>query len=142
MMLALPPMMPQQSPAQTAGQHPGTPPSGMSPATGPTQNRGYEVAAQKMVGLALLILESALPMAGAGTPMGNEVHKAIGGLAKHVPPGTVTPQDIQSQMQKMMLKQQQAGAQMAQMKMAQQQQGAVGGAPMPPSGGAPMVKAA
>ncbi|MDE2097102.1 MAG: hypothetical protein KGL39_07640 [Patescibacteria group bacterium] len=121
-------MMPQ--PAQS-------PPAGISPATQPTRNAGYEIAAQKMTGLALLILERAMPLAGSNTPLGNEIHKCIGGLSKHVPAGSVTPADVASQIQQLMLKQQEFGAQKAALAArAQQQQ------QMPAPQATPMAQAA
>lgn len=109
---------------------------GASPATQPTQNKGYEVAGQKMVGLALLILEQALPLAGAGSEPGKVIHKSIGDLSKLVPPGAVTPQDVQNVLQQLMMKQAQFSQQMNQMKQ-QQAQPAQAGAPQP--GGAPQM---
>ena len=100
----------------------GQPPSiGSSPASQPTQNRGNEVAAQKMVGLALLVLEQAGPVAGANTDIGKEVYSSISRLAKLVPPGTVTPADIKRVVEQLMLKQQQFQGQMQQMRGAQAQ---------------------
>lgn len=91
-----------------------------------------------MVGLALLILEQALPLAGAGTEQGKVIHKSIGDLAKLVPPGAVTPQDVQNVMQQLLLKQQQFGQQMQQMR----QQQAPPQAGVQPGGAPPMARAA
>jgi len=106
-----------------AGPAPGQSPApiGPSPATGPTQNQGYQVAAQKMAGLALLVLEQAMPLAGASSELGKEIHKAIGGIAKHVPPGSVTPADVKNVIQQLLLKQEQFGAQMQRLKSQQAQ---------------------
>lgn len=95
---------------------------------GATQNRGYEMAGIKQVGLALLILESAQPLVGSGTEPGKIVHRCIGDLAKIVPPGTVTPADIRNAMQQLMVKQAQFNQVQNQMR-AHAMQGAAGAAP-------------
>ncbi len=126
-------------PPGSPGQSPGQPPPGASPATGPTQNRGYEVAAQKLVGLALIVLEQAGPVAGANTDMGREIYKSISGLAKMVPPGTVTPADIKNVAEQVLMKTQQFQGQMQQMRGAQ---GAPQGAPQGQPGAAQMARPA
>lgn len=106
-------------------------PTGSSPATGPTPNQGYAVAAQKMTGLALLVLEQALPLAGAGSELGRDIHSSIGRLARHVPPGTVTPADVKNVVQQLLLKQEQFN-QHVQMLRAHQAQAAQHGVPQAP----------
>lgn len=64
------------------------PPTGVSSATQPTPNKGYEAAAAQRVSLALTLLTEAMSMAGATSDVGSAAHKAIGILAKAVPPGT------------------------------------------------------
>lgn len=125
------PEMPVSSPSSP--QSPGAPanpqaqpPSGSSPAVQPTQNRGNEVAAQKMAGLALLVLEQAGPIAGANTDIGKEIYSSIARLAKYVPPGTVTPQDIRQVAQQVLIKSQQfQQMQSARAQQAQPQQAAM-----------------
>lgn len=132
MVMPVPPAAQMPNPGAMM-QQPAQPPAGISPATQPTRNAGYEIAAQKMAGLALLIMERAMPLAGSNTPLGNELHKCIGGLAKHVPAGAVTPADIQSQIQQLMLRQQEFGAQkqaLAARAMQQQQMPAPQAAPV------------
>jgi hypothetical protein len=98
-----------------------------------------------MTGMALLVLEQALPLWGAGSEPGRAVHKAIGDLAKFVPPGSVTPADVKNVVQQMLMKQEQFGAQMQQMKRQQMQGQAQPQAGAAPGGAAPpqmMPKAA
>jgi hypothetical protein len=72
--------------------------------------------------LALVMLEEALPLLGAGSEPGKDVLQTIGRLAKHVPPGAVTPADVASQLRDLMVKQQQQSQQMQQMRAGQQPQ--------------------
>lgn len=100
-----------------------------------------------MAGLALLILERALPLAGASGDLGRSIHSAIGQISKHVPPGAVTPADIKNQMEQLMLRQQQFGAQMQRMRAQAAQQGggtpaAAPAAPQAQTGAAPQARAA
>ena len=93
------------------------------------------------MGLALLILEQAQPLVGSGSEPGKIVHRCIGDLAKIVPPGTVTPADVQKGMQALLMKQSQFNQ--TQQRLQQQQQAPQGaGAPpqaQPAPGGAPPV---
>jgi hypothetical protein len=85
------------------------------------------------MGMALMIMEQAVPLAGASSEEGGSLLKSIQMLAKHVPPGSVTPADIQNVAQQVLLKARQGQQQMQQMH-AQQ---AGGGQPKPPQAGAP-----
>ncbi len=71
-------------PRPQAGQ---TPPMGVSPATGPTPNKGYEQAAMQRIGLVIKQLTEILPMAGATSDVGKTILDVLSKLAKHVPPG-------------------------------------------------------
>ena len=113
------PEIPGQSPQQPAAQ--GQPPFGSSQATQPTQNAGYKVAGVKMIGLGLMALENSIPIIGASSPEGMDVLSSIQKLAKHVPPGTVTPQDIKNVIQQLMVKMQQGQQQMQAMQAQRQQ---------------------
>lgn len=122
-----------QSPGSSAAPQ-GQPPSGSSPLAQPTQNRGNEVAAQKLVGLALLVLEQAGPIAGANTRIGNEVYSTIAKLARLVPEGTVTPADIRQVAQQVLMKTNQFQQQMqARQGQGQPQGQAAPAAPHPPA---------
>jgi len=103
---------------------------GVSPATGPTPNKGYEAAAMQRVGVVLNALTEVLPMAGATSDVGKAILDAIKILAKVVPPGSVSPQGQKNSIDQM----QQKNAQQQSM-MKQMQPGAGGAAP--PGGGAP-----
>lgn len=117
-------------PPGSAAPAPGQPPFGSSPATGATQNPGFQIAGIKKLGLALVMLEEALPLLGAASEPGKDVLSVVSKLAKHVPPGAVTPADIQSQLQQLMVKQQQNAQQMTQMRAAQMHPGAQPGQQM------------
>jgi hypothetical protein len=122
---------PSASPAQSSPGAAGAtqPPMGSSPATQPTPNRGFEMAAQQALGVVVMALEQALPKAGTSSPMGQDILKALQILSKHVPPGSVNPAAQNNQIQKMA----QGAAQNAQQQaMLRQQQAAPPGAAAPP----------
>lgn len=75
-------------------------------------------------------LEQLVPLLGVGTEPGRDVVKALNSLAKHVPPGAVSPGVEQSAMQKMLLQQRQNGPQIAALRAAMGSQG------KPPAAGA------
>lgn len=105
---------------------------GSSPATQPTQNRGYEIAAIKMTGMALKVLEMVIPLAGSSSELGRAAMDSLRKLGAFVPPGSVTPADMQNVIQQLMLKQQQGGQMMQRM----QAQSARPQQPAPQPGGA------
>ena len=93
---------------------------GTSPVTGPTPNKGLEVAGVQKLGSVIKVLTELLPMIGATSEMGKAVMKSIEGLGKFVPPGSVTPASESNNIQNMamqnaknrsMLQQMQPGAQ-------------------------------
>lgn len=90
------------TPQQGAGT--GQPPFGSSPATAPTQNQGYQAAGLAKIGVVVKQLESLLPLVGASSEAGQDVLESIKRLAKHIPPGSVSPAAQGNQMQEMMLK--------------------------------------
>lgn len=108
-------------PAQTQ-----QPPMGVSPATGPTPNKGYEAAAMQKVAVVIKQLEAALPLAGSGSDLGKAILDALNKLAKHVQPGSTSQAAQRNEIDQMQMKNMQA----AQM---QKQLNAPGGA----QGGAP-----
>ena len=77
-------------------------PFGVSPASGPTPNRGYEAAAQQKLGGVVQQLTLVLPLVGATSDLGQAVMKAINSLAKFVPPGAVTPAGERNNIEEMM----------------------------------------
>ena len=89
-------------PAQTQ-----QPPMGVSPATGPTPNKGYEAAAMQAVAVAIKHLEAALQQAGSTSDMGKAVLDALTKLGKIAPPGSVSPAGQRNQMEQMQQKQMQ-----------------------------------
>ncbi len=102
------------------------------------------MAGLKMMGMGLMALEQAVPLLGAATEEGQAVLSTIQKIAKMVPPGTVTPADMMTVMQKLMTQQQQFGQQMNQMRKQATQPAAPGGAPPggAPGGAAPPAQAA
>ena len=118
----------------------GQPPVGSSPATSPVPNKGLEAAGLAKLGLIVRLLEQIVPLLGAGTEAGKDVLKCLTSLAKHIPPGAVSPGIEQSALQKLMLQQRQQGPQIANMRAAMAQPGGAApsgpSAPPPPQGGA------
>ena len=103
---------------------------GVSPATGPTPNKGYEAAGLQQLGMIVKGLERLLPLLGSGSEAGTAALKALNSLAKFVPTGSVTPASEKNMAQQTMMKATQNNQQMQALKA----QGAGGGAP---GGGAP-----
>jgi hypothetical protein len=79
--------------------------------------------------MAVKLLESALAKVGATSPIGDAVMKALNGLAKHIPPGTVSPAGEQNEIQNMAMRNVQQQGQVAAMRGA-------GGGGGPPGAGA------
>ena len=105
---------------------------GVSPATGPTPNKGYEAAALQRVGLVIKQLTEILPMAGATSDVGKTILDVLGKLAKLVPAGSNTQASERNAIDQMAMK----NAQAAQTNKALQ--GGVqpgGGQGQPPMGG-------
>ncbi len=139
--------MPELSPSP-AGQAP-QPPFGVSPATAPTPNRGYEAAAAQKMGLITKQLTEILQLTGVQSDMGKTILKMLNDASKIAPPGSVGPAQEKNNIESMAMKNAANNQQMAQLK----QQMAGGGAPgaggppggAPPGGppaGMPMPKAA
>jgi hypothetical protein len=99
---------------------------GVSSATGPTPNKGFEAAGKQKIAVLLTQLEQLVPMLGATSEIGAAVLKAINLLAKHVEPGTATPAGQKSMAENMQMRAIQNQNQMQQLKQAgagaQQQQ--------------------
>ena len=126
--------MPEMTPPSMGAGHPTpnktqTPPMGVSSASGPTPNKGYEAAAMQRVGVVLNQLSELLPMAGATSDVGKAVLSAIQALSKVVPPGSVSPQAQKNTIDQLQQKN------MQQQQMAKQMMGA--GGPPGAGGGAP-----
>jgi hypothetical protein len=120
--------MPQIAPA--APQQQAQAPSGVSPATGPTPNKGYEAAAAQRLGLIIKQLESIIPMAGATTDIGKACLEALNKLVKFVPAGSVNPAAEKNNIEQMAMKNAQQNQQMQALKQ-QAMQGQGGQAPPP-----------
>lgn len=115
--------MPQPVPAANPSPTQKTPPFGTPAAPQPTPNRGYEAAGLQRLGLVIQQLQEILPQVGAGSDAGQAVLKALTGLSKFVPPGSVTPAAQKQQLERMAQAQQQGNQQMqilAQQRAAQQ----------------------
>ncbi len=106
-----------------AGSQPGQPPFGSSPVSQPAADRGREAAGMSRLGVIVRLMEETVPLLGVGSEPGQAMLKALNSLAKHVPPGSVTPGVQQSTMQRLMQQQQQMGPQVAAMRAMGQQPG-------------------
>lgn len=102
---------------------------GSSPATGPTQNKGFEAAGLQRLGLIIKQLEQLVPMFGSGSEPGKAVLDALRSLSKHVPSGAVTPGAERSNIDRMAMQNAQNNTAMQRMK--QQQAGGGQGAGPP-----------
>jgi hypothetical protein len=103
--------MPEPTPAGSGFPRPQqsqTPPMGVSPATGPTPNKGYEQAALQRVGLVIKQLTEILPMAGATSDIGKTILDVLGKLAKHVPAGSNSQASERNALDQMSMKNAQA----------------------------------
>jgi hypothetical protein len=126
--------MPEPTPAGSGLPRPQqsqSPPMGVSPATGPTPNKGYEAAALQRVGLVIKQLTEILPMAGATSDIGKTILDVLGKLAKHVPAGSNTQASERNAIDQMAMKNAQAAQ--TNKSLMQPQGGAQGG--QPPMGG-------
>ena len=112
--------MPATAPAANPTQ-PQQPPFGQSAAAQPTPNRGYEAAGLQRLGLVIQQLQEILPQLGANSDPGQAVLKALSGLAKFVPPGSVMPAAQRQQLERMAQAQQQGNQQMQALQALQQQ---------------------
>lgn len=95
---------------------------------GPTPNKGMEAAGLQRLASVLKQLEELVPMFGSGTEPGQAVLKALNSLAKHVPPGSVTPASERSNIEQMAMRNTQANQSMQ----ALRQGGGAGGPPAMP----------
>ena len=98
---------------------------GVSSATGPTPNRGYEAAAKQRLGVVIRQLEQLVPLAGATSDLGKSILKALNDLGKHILPGEVTPAAERNTLESAMMQNQQNSAMQQQLRQ------------QPPGGGAP-----
>lgn len=97
---------------------------GVSPATGPTPNKGYEAAGLQQLGSVLKQLEKLVPLLGATSEPGAAVLKALSSLGKFVPAGSVSPASDSANMQQAQMR---ATQQNQQMQALKQQGGGMGG---------------
>ena len=109
-----PPGAPQQQPQ---------PPAGVSPATGPTPNRGYEAAAAQRLGVVIKQLEELVSLAGATSEVGQAALKMLNIGVKLVPAGSVTPAAQKNNIEQMAMKNAQQNQQMQALKQQQAQGG-------------------
>ena len=77
-------------------------------------------------------MEETIPLLGVGSEPGQALLKALNSLAKHVPPGAVTPGVQQSTMERLLAQQKQMGPQIAAMRGGQGGPQPMPGGPMPP----------
>ena len=103
---------------------------GVSSATGPTPNKGYEAAAMQGVGVVLNKLAELLPTVGPASEIGKEIMNAMKALSKVVQPGQVSNAAQKNTIDQMA------------MKIAQNQQTMKSMQPGAPGGGQPEAMAA
>jgi len=119
-----------------AGTQPGQPPFGSSPVQMPTPNRGLQAAALTQVSWAVRILEKALPVLGATSPVGKDIMGAIKSLAKHTPQEQMSTGVENNTLQQMMMGAKAEQPQTQLLKALQQGQSPAGGMPAQPQQGA------
>ena len=102
---------------------------GVSPATGPTPNRGNEAAARQRLGVMLRQLEQMVPLVGATSEIGKDVLKALNMFSKHIQPGEVTPAAERNTIEATMMQNMQNSALNQQMRAQPQQSEGGGGKP-------------
>ena len=110
---------------------------GVSPASGPTPNKGYEAAGLQQLGMILKQLMECQVKLGTSEP-GQAVNKAIGTLMKFVPAGSVSPAAEKNGLDQARMRAIQQNQQM----MALKQGGAGAGPPASASPGGPPQQAA
>ncbi len=110
--------------AASAPSQPPEAPLGVSSATGPPPNKGFEAAARQRLGVVIRQLEQMVPLAGATSEIGKSILKALNDLSKHIQPGEVTPAAERNSIESMSMQNQQNMALQQQLKAA-----APGGAP-------------
>ena len=118
-------------PIPTPSAAPGAaqPPMGVSPATGPTSNKGFEAAGLQQLGMVVKQLEKLIPLLGSSGEAGQAALKALNALAKFVPAGSVTPAAERNSAEQMMIRATQNNAQLQ----ALRPQGQGGAPPQMPS---------
>jgi hypothetical protein len=100
---------------------------GVSPASSPTPNKGYEAAALQKLSMVAKMLQDILPMVGATSDIGKGVLELLNKAVKLVPSGSSSPAADRNTIDQMAMK----NAENAKMSQQLQQQGA-GGQPKPP----------
>lgn len=92
------------------------------------------MAGLQRLGVALKMIQAAIPMLDATSEAGRDALKIIGMLAKHIKPGDTTSAGEKNTLQEAMMRQQQNAAMQQQMrqKMAQAQQPQAAQQPKPP----------
>ena len=133
--LTMPGTTPPQ-PGMGVGTQPGQPPFGSSPVQMPTPNRGLQAAALTQVSWAVRILEKALPVLGATSPVGKDIMGAIKSLAKHTPEQQMSTGVENNTLQQMMMGAKTEQPQTQLLKALQQNQPPAGGMPATPQQGA------
>lgn len=114
----------------------GMPPIGSSPATQPVADRGMQAAGLAKIQVVVKLLESILPMVGAGTDSGKAVLESLSKLAKLIQPGSVSPGVEQSALSGLQNQNRQQAPQIAAMRAAA---GGPGMGQPGPSGGQPQI---
>jgi hypothetical protein len=128
--------MPIPAPGAQSGQQQTAPPNGSTPATGPTQNKGYEAAGLQRLGSVIKMMTDILPLVGATTDAGKELMKAMTGLSKYVPAGSVSPAADRNNIEQAAMRNTQNNQQMQAVQQMRQGGAQPGQAPQMPGGAA------
>ena len=126
--------MPEATPPTAGGDQPQQAPMGVSSATGPTPNKGYEAAVIQRLGSIVPALYEMLPMAGASSDIGKAISKALESLSKFVPPGASNAASQQNDLKRQLMQNQQNAQMQQQARPQMPGQGGMqpGGPPMQP----------
>lgn len=101
----------------------------------PIPNRGHEAAGIANLGVIIRLMEKTIPLLGIVSAPGKDLTQALTRLAKHVPPGAVSPGVMATTIERLMLEQKQNTQQAAQMRAIPP--APPGGVPAMPGAGAP-----
>ncbi len=104
---------------------------GATSVSGPSPNKGFEAAGVQKLGSVVKLLTEILSMVGATSEIGKDIMPVIQKLAKHVPPGAVTPASESNNIQNMAMKNAQQQQMLQQIKPGAQGAQAGGAPPMP-----------
>lgn len=95
---------------------------GVSSATGPTPNAGYEAAAFQRIAMHVNALSELIPLIGATSEAGQALLKALTSLSKVVPVGASSPTSDRNAIENLALRNQQNSSDLQALRSGGQQQ--------------------